>query len=131
MSLPEQIFFAWTYRIGNREFVIEIFPDRNCLLYDETIRRQLCHTGRSADSVLLEEIESDAPSAARARKTEFAIRFLIDSEHLELIRLAREEFDRLGDVSSVLATRINLRFKPVFSREVEPFLSVPLGADPE
>ena len=129
MSLTDQLLFAWTYRVGNREFVIEIFPDGNCLLYDETIRRKLCHTGKSAASVLLEDIASDDVSSARARKTEFAIRFLIDSEHLELIRLARAEFERLGDVSTGLETRINLRFQPVFSREVEPFLSVPLGTE--
>jgi len=131
MSLADNLLFTWAYRIGKREFIIEIFRDGNCLLYDETIRRQLSHVGKTPQSILLEEIEADEPSAARARKTEFAIRLKISGEHLDLVRQVREEFDQNDYVPADLEREINSRFDPIFTQEVKPFLSVPLAGDLE
>jgi hypothetical protein len=79
----------------------------------------------------MEEIEADVTAAARARKTEFAIRLNIDPEHLGLIRKAREKFDLIADVPVGLESEINRRFDPIFTQEVQPFLSVPLAGDLE
>jgi len=124
--MSDNLLFAWTYRVGNREFLVEIFQDGACLFYDESIRKFLCQAGKTPQAFLLEEIEADDPSPARARKTEFAIRINIDSEHLNLIQKAREQFDENEDVSAELERQINSLFGPIFSAEVKPFLSIPL-----
>ncbi len=126
MASADQILFAWTYRVGSREFVIEIFPNGECVLFDETIRRQLCHEGKSGRSILLEEIAADEPSPEQACKAEFGIEFTIDEVHLGLIHRARAEYDRTDDVSSELECQINRLFGPVFIEEVEPYLTVPV-----
>ena len=124
--MSDNLLFAWTYRVGNREFLVEIFKDGTCLFYVESIRQFLCRAGKSPQAFLMEEIEADASSPARAQKTEFAIRLNIDSEHLALIWKAREEFDQTDDVSPDLERQINSRFAPIFSTEVKPFLAIPL-----
>ncbi len=127
MASADQILFAWTYRVGSREFVIEIFPNGKCVLFDETIRRQLCHARKSGRSILLEEIAADEPSPEQARKAEFGIEFTIDKVHLGLIHRARVEYDRTDDVSVELDSQINCLFGPVFIEQVEPYLTVPLS----
>ncbi|MBE2204045.1 MAG: hypothetical protein IAE94_06895 [Chthoniobacterales bacterium] len=127
MALFDQLLFAWTYRVGEREFVIEIFRDGSCVLYDETIRRKLCHAGKSGIAALLEDVAADEPSAAHDRKGEFGIRFSIDAEQLSLIRQAREEFDQTDDVPAGLEGEINRRFGSIFVREIEPYLTIPLS----
>jgi len=124
--VSDNLLFAWTYRVGNREFLVEIFRDGTCLFYDEPIRQFLCRAGKSPQAFLMEEIEADEPSPARSRKTEFAIRINLDAEHLNLIRKAREEFDQKDDVSAELERRINSGFDSVFSTEVRPYLAISL-----
>jgi len=126
-KMSDNLLFAWTYRVGKREFLVEIFREGTCLFYDESIRQFLSRAGKTPQAFLIEEIEADDPSPARARKTEFAIRLKIDSEHLNLIRNAREEFDEKDDVSAELEGQINSRFGPIFSSEVKPFLAIPLA----
>ncbi len=127
MALFDQLLFAWTYRVGEREFVIEIFRDGSCVLYDETIRRKLCHAGKSGIAALLEDVAADEPSPEQARKAEFGIEFTIDEVHLGLIHRARVEYDRTDDVSVELDSQINRLYGPVFNEEVEPYLTVPLS----
>lgn len=126
MASADQLLFAWTYRLGDREFIIEIFPDGKCVLYDETVRRRLCHWGKDGRSILLEEIAADEPSPEQARKAEFGIEFNLDKDHLALIHQARHEFDRTDDVSSELEAEINRFFAFIFVRHVEPYLTVPV-----
>ena len=125
--MSDDLLFSWIYRVKSREFLVEVFRDGKCLFYDESIRKSLFRAGKSAHDFLMEEIEADDPSPDRARKTEFAIRLNIDSEHLDLIRKAREEFDQKDDISAELERQINSRFDPIFSAEVKPFLSIPLA----
>jgi hypothetical protein len=127
MASADEILFAWAYRVGSREFVIEIFPNGECVLFDETIRRQLCHAGKGGRSILLEEIAADAPSPEQARKAEFGVEFTIDAPHLRLIHQARTEFDRTDDVSAELEAQINRLFDHIFVDQVEPYLTVPLN----
>jgi len=127
MALTDELLFTWACREGSREFIIEIFRDGSCILYDETVRRQLCHAGKVGQAILIEEIKADEPSPERDRKTEFGIRFIIDSGQLSLIRRAREEFEQTDDVPVDLEREINSGFEPIFLKKVIPFLSGPLA----
>lgn len=124
-TMSDILLFACTYRVGKREFLVEIFSDGSYLFYGESIRHFLSRAGESPQALVMEDIEADAPSP-RPRKTEFAIRLNIDSEHLNLIREAREEFDQTDDVSTDLERQINSRFATVFSTDVNPIFSMPL-----
>lgn len=125
-GIGRPLLFAWTFCRGNQEFVIEIFPDGKCVLYDETVRRQFCHTGKNGRSILLEDIAADEPSPEQARKAEFGIEFTITPAHLGLIHQARAEFDRTDDVSAELESEINRLFAPIFTRDIQPYLTFPL-----
>lgn len=129
MDYEERLLFSWHFAVADREFNIETFADGNCILYDESIRRSLCHGDSDPRRVLLEEIDSDDASPAQDRKREFSVRFAISPPLLDLIREAREEFDRTGDVSKTLSDQINLLFAPIFQRDAEPFLTIPIKRD--
>ncbi len=129
MPSSDQPLFVWACHQGSREFIIDIFPNGKCVFFDESIRRQLCHTGKDPRQILLEEIAADSPSLEQARKAEFGIEFTIDKDHLCLIQKVRQEFDQTNDVSSILADEVNRRFLPILHTMVYPYLTEPISEE--
>jgi len=127
MPPSEHLLFVWTYRLGSREFIIETFLNGESILFDETVRFHLCHAGKNGRMILLDEIAADEPSPEKARKAEFGIEFSLPPELLDLIQKARTEFDQRDDISSELEANIRSQFAPIFTRKIEPYLTVPIS----
>lgn len=124
--MSEEMLFVWTFRVPPREFVIEVGRGGECLLYDETIRRTLCHSGKTGHQILWDELMAVDPSPQQMLKREFSISFLINADHLELLQQARAEYDRAGDVSEGLISLIDQKFAAIFWITLNPFLTVPM-----
>lgn len=117
------LLFAWHFTFQGREMIVETAPSGESIVFEEAMRRRVCHRGKSWHEALIEDIRADAPSAARARKMEFGIRVVLSCEMMDVIIRARRAFDETGDVPSQIEQELARSFTPIFLSEVAPYLS--------